>query len=428
LNVLAQNTLHMMTSFLTFVLIARFLFSKSNWLEIGLVSAMAFIALSGSGDLKDFLTPWQIYTPALMFGLCALVLAPPYWLLSFCLLCVAVWCNFSVTVLLGILLAARALEESARLGWSLVFPALKLQVLMLGISSLVGYVLRLSFPTGGSNSYAALASPYEALTGWIRLLQDSATSPSSSLWLLLAPPIVGLGFCVLTQWRSVAYFEHNRTAIRSAVVGVVSLTLYAMIVGATAFAKSNGYSRRYLIPSLMIWIVSWVGLTMHLWPKTGRVRPSFRFAGALLVVPLLILRFGTPSFHSLEHNLAERFDSEYGDVVKAQCTHVIGDYYRVWDSVFYSRIIGDRELWGITYRSGIIRDKWDLKRFSDPRICYWKNNEQEALDYLSEFSIEGFEQAESIGKMMVLTKLKGDSSSILLSQQSAALLKMRKMN
>ena len=69
-------------------------------------------------------------------------------------------------------------------------------------------------------------------------------------------------------------------------------------------------------------------------------------------------------------------------------THVVGDYYRVWDAVFYSRIVKDRVLWGITRRSKVTRDLWDLSRFKDPRVCYWTDDKEEAQKYLKKYNLE----------------------------------------
>jgi len=189
-NLIVQNALHIMTSMLSFYLIANYLFPR-RWLEIGTISILSYLALSGSFDIKDYLTPWQIYTPAIMFGMLGLGMAAQHFLLAFVLLTVAQWCNFSVAIFLGLLLMVKALEQIGREGWTATWPVLKESSILLFLSTIAGQIIRLSYQTQQAKGYG-FQNPIEALMGWVRLVHSHVISDRSSLWILLLPLVCGI--------------------------------------------------------------------------------------------------------------------------------------------------------------------------------------------------------------------------------------------
>jgi len=190
----------------------------------------------------------------------------------------------------------------------------------------------------------------------------------------------------------------------------VALFSYAMIFGASIFAKWMGYPHRYLIPSLMLWVICWTALILAL------IFPTFKFgfkSKSIALVVLIILttvRFGLPSVNNVRRSLERRLAPIYSPVAETGCTHVTGDYYRVWDSVFYSRLIKGPELWGITGRSRVIEDKWDLKNFPHVRICYWKNNRKEAMEFLEKYNLPEFEEEQTDGPLVILNAINEPSN------------------
>ncbi|MGE0525955.1 MAG: hypothetical protein AB7G93_16535 [Bdellovibrionales bacterium] len=387
-NVIVQNVLHIAMSCACFFLLAQFLFPGSKAIEIGLLSLFGYLFLSGLPDVKEYLSPWQIYTPAMMFGLLALLALPVSWGLALPLALVAAWCNFAIFVLLALLVLARTLEVIGKaeegLRWR---TTLAKQTLLLVIMALAGHILKSPYTPSGTSDYTFL--PFiQAIQGWIRLALDYGADLNwTSLWLPFFPAVMGV--CALFFFMAFGHTSRRREhqeALRSFIVGICSALAYAMVVGGTTFAQFNGFPRRYLIPSLMIWVVAWTGLFLHFVPLTANLRRAQKLIGSMILIPLLMLRFGPPSPTRVQQALEKRFQPVYAQI-PSSCTHLAGDYYRVWDSVFYSRISGRPPLWGITYRADVVRDLWSLERFRKPRVCYWRDNENEAAKILEQFGL-----------------------------------------
>jgi hypothetical protein len=386
-NMIAQNTLHIFTSVICFFLLARFFFPGPKVLEIGVLALAGYLLLSGLPDIKEYLSPWNIYTPAMMLGLLALLAMPRYWWLALALGLVAEWCNFAVYVFLAILLLVRSADEFGRIEWPRLRWQFAQRLAFLATIALAGYAMKAPFTHFAATPYAPLPWP-EAIQGWIRLGVDyCANLKWTSLWLPIFPAVVGLAAIAYVAMFHAERWRENRTAVRSSAIALVAALYYAMVVGASIFAKLNGFPRRYLIPSLMLWMVPWVGLTLHLLPFTAHWKPAFKMRASLLLLPLLMWRFGTPSLAHVREALDRRFQPIYAQI-PSTCTHVAGDYYRVWDSVLYSRLKGDRPLWGIAYRAEVVQDLWALEKFKNPHVCYWRDNELEARELLAKFQVK----------------------------------------
>jgi hypothetical protein len=296
---------------------------------------------------------------------------------------------------------AKAAEQAGRHDWRRVLPGFGRDVLILTLASAFAYWIRKPYAAPNSG-YQALEWR-EAILGWFYLLRDYYVT-GSTLWLLIAPAAVGVAALVYTFVYKFENLRENRTAIRAFAVGQFTLFFYAAIAGASLFAKWMGFPRRYLIPSLMIWMVCWVGLTLHLFPLHLKLPVRARWLGGLaLVMVISVVRFGPPSLGAVKSSLDTRFGSTYSQVEKS-CTHLAGDYYRVWDSVFYSMIKHDRQLWGITYRSQVIYDLWDTRKFQNPRICYWQNNEMEAQKLIRDFQITGLQKIAEHDGLVILER------------------------
>jgi hypothetical protein len=416
LNIVVQTVLHILTSIFSFFLLANFLFPRSNWFWIGAASLFAFVGLSGTGDLYDYFTPWQNYSVSLMFGLLAFHYSSRSKVFGFLLLCLSQWSMFSTNVLLVMLLGLK--EFFGRPGKSLIFmPSRESRSIfgLIAVSSVVGYFLRMNAPNSYPSDYSILPMN-EALLGWKHLLEDYFLSSRSSPWLILLPAALGI---ILFIYLRVSRQKAGSVEIvqikeqwQGCKVGLSTAALYALVVGSSRFASAMGFPRRYLIPSLMIWVVSWVGLLFVF--KSGRslreyvILDSSRIAGASLAIltaaVLVLFRFGSPSYSGILRIFDQKLSPQYQEVVQANCTHLVGTYYRVWDSVFYSRIVKAPPLWGISDRAQPTRQLWDLELFPEARVCYWQSEENEANALMKMFNISDLERLETVGNLVVLVK------------------------
>lgn len=262
-NVIFQHTTHITMSLLSFFLLANFLFPRGRWVEIGLVSIFFFVILNGTGDLYVYMTPWQIYTPALFFGLLGLRFAERSFVLSLLLLATAHWCNFSVGIFLSLLVLVHFIDKASQSGWPTIRRPFLRTGALLTLAWLVGSLLRAPFKTEQTEQYT-MAPILDAITGWVRMVNDQSTDARGSAWILVLPLILGTS---LLAWRYLGQSETLENAnreIRSFVGAILIAFVHAMAFGFTVFASSMGYPRRYLITSLMVWCIAWAGLFIHL--------------------------------------------------------------------------------------------------------------------------------------------------------------------
>lgn len=397
-NIVLQNILHILTSVGAFFVLSRFLFSDDHWLEAGMLSLLLFIGLNGAQDAKEFLCPWQIYGPGLFFGLLALVWAPQNVVLALLFAVLGAWSNFAMNALLGLLLLAVTLDRAAREGWEAHLRPFLRQGGVLLVSVMIGEGIRYPYRTSFSSQYSFLGA-FDALIGWVRLFDDHAKAQGASLMVAILPAAFLISALIFS---SRARLHGVRATWRAGLAALVAALWYTMIVGASEFARTNGYPRRYLAPLWIFWLVAVSGILVHLLAGEPRPRKSLAwlFLGAFL---LMVARFGVPSPQTAWDSLVNRLAANYAPVKEAHCTHVAGDYYRVWDAVLYTRLTEQPKVWAITDRSEVTRKLWDVRKFRNPRICYWKNDEAEALSYLQSFNVDVKQMVDSTDSMVVLT-------------------------
>jgi len=145
-----------------------------------------------------------------------------------------------------------------------------------------------------------------------------------------------------------------------------------LILGTTGWVYQNGFRSRFLAMTLLATAtagpVLLLGLLLEGRPERwGKVANALALAALL---PLAFLRYGPPSPAAAHAALGAGPGAEDGRKIVADgCTHVLGDYWRVWPAVFQARVMlrdrgEDRKVWGIAFRS---TPTWDLWRRLDWR-------------------------------------------------------------
>jgi hypothetical protein len=139
-------------------------------------------------------------------------------------------------------------------------------------------------------------------------------------------------------------------ALTTAVMCAYALALGIMVEGRW----------RYGVPA-MVFIHAAAGAAL-----TFRLPPLARRAAEVL--PLLLLlavpwQHGLRSPAEVRNELQINLEVGYRTVVDARCTHVAGDYWRVWPAVFAAnwRLYeegGNRIVWGLAHRSMPTEEFW----------------------------------------------------------------------
>jgi len=115
-----------------------------------------------------------------------------------------------------------------------------------------------------------------------------------------------------------------------------------------------------------------------------------------LVIPGI--RFGLPSLETATAAVDAVVRPDGSEPIRLRCTHVVGPYGPVWNSVFFSRLQGT-PIWGVANRGDQTRDLYSLSHFKEPRICLWKAHMEEARDMMNPSGLHVIDQSASMWVM-----------------------------
>lgn len=387
-NLLLQNFLHAFCSVSVFFLAANYIFSGGRWLLAGQAGVLVCVLFFSPGDLTSYFLPWQIYTPGLAFGLLGLLLARRnFWLGAACEL-IAQWLNFSTGVLLTLLVAPLSiLDFRQRKG------EIRRQVPALTVGLIGGEVLRRFYATTESQSYG-VAGVDRWWLGWWEIFKHFYSSPQTSLWVLLVPAALALA----------SLFWAESKTIRRTIAALLAATMYVAIAGASHLAAMYDYPPRYLIPFIIVFVAACMGLVANSFnAKFERKIVACLF---LTTFGVLFCRLGPPSPQVARESLEQRLAPIGRDAVQLHCTHVMGDFNRVWPAVFYARLANAPPIWGISMRSFNTFELWDPLRYSNPRICIWKNDLDQAKFFIKRYALGSLATVDQSSEMYVLKLVK----------------------
>jgi len=186
------------------------------------------------------------------------------------------------------------------------------------------------------------------------LLSSASNDPHVHSWVLVALFCAAGGLCFLASSRV-------RAEARPALLAAAGLGLTAVVPFAAAatsrWVAVNGFSLRYLTPSLLLLEAGCCLLaTLPLLALPTEFRTRVAWASAALVGLSVLVTVGPPSRHAVVQAFESRWGKAARDVIAARATHVTGDYWQVWPTVFYADLLlgtAGRRDWpyGITDRS-----------------------------------------------------------------------------
>jgi hypothetical protein len=122
----------------------------------------------------------------------------------------------------------------------------------------------------------------------------------------------------------------------------------------------NGYSSRYMYPTLMI---VGVGASTVFAALFARRTNELSVAALVVLAAVAMVRSGTPSLSRIEHRLDDRLGAPVAAALQSGATVIAGDYWRVWPGVFYANLVLARthshaRVFGLTYRSEATDPLW----------------------------------------------------------------------
>jgi len=203
--------------------------------------------------------------------------------------------------------------------------------------------------------------------------------------------------------------QQARMAYRAALAIAIAATVYFLFMGTRHWMALNSYSGRYAFP----WLFLFQGAAIVF--AVGRISPSFSdwlgWRSYLLSAASLLLAavvgFQLPSVTKVHQELDGMIGLRTNDILAAHCTHVAGDYWKVWPSVFHANLVlherGDkRNTWGITVRAEPTRPQWQHLPVDQFRIAVPLDDMEEAEKWFETFQLPPMTVVEKRSTIYVL--------------------------
>jgi hypothetical protein len=108
--------------------------------------------------------------------------------------------------------------------------------------------------------------------------------------------------------------------------------------------------------------------------RARRPSTSVQVLGGAAALAAAMLTYGFPSLAGVRSDLRDRLGGFSDDVFAADCTHLVGRYWKVWPTVFHVNLLRhaagrDDMLWGIAFRSAPTREKLRPVLDRSSRLC-----------------------------------------------------------
>jgi hypothetical protein len=220
-------------------------------------------------------------------------------------------------------------------------------------------------------------------------------------WRSLAPHhwpyfLFGTAFASLVSVIHPAWRRQVSVAWRAAMALGIAATVYFLFLGTRQWMVLNDCCSRYTHPSVFLLqgalaILAAGPLTPAIMDRLNR-RPYVVAAIGLLLAALI--NFHSPSIRKVHDDLTHTYGlgGRTNDVLATHCTHVAGDYWKVWPSVFHANLIlreqGEtRTVWGIALRGEPTHTQWQHMPLDELRIAVPLGDRKEAEKWLAWFHL-----------------------------------------
>jgi hypothetical protein len=391
-NLLVQEAIYVSAGLAAMFLLPRYVLPGGNYGLAGTLSAVSCLAL-GPGWLFGF-TAFTFYGVWLALGLGGLILVEPRpgistswrsWLAALALMILAHWVYSATALMLGPLVVARYWIVPERTGahtlrggngpWSAwtsapLMPVRQIlktrfagELLLLTVGFVIGlffFCLAREFSPCHTNTSSLPASQWPKT--WWQIWNNGWVTFSPYYWPSFLIGIILMGAIEL----GVPERRHQaRMAWRAALAIAIAATVYFLFMGTRQWMVLSSYNGRYAFPWLFllqgavaIFAVGRISTDFGDWP--GWLRYVLSATSLLLAA---VFSFQWPSVNKVHQELDRTIGARTNDILAAHCTHVAGDYWKVWPSVFHANLVlhdqGDkRTIWGITFRTEPTRPQW----------------------------------------------------------------------
>jgi hypothetical protein len=431
-NLLLQDGLAVFAGLASLFLLARYAVRDASYPLAGALAVAAFLGLTPAYYRFEFLVN-TLDGVWLALGLGALLLVEPRpdgrvsWrraVLALLLMAVAHWVYTTAALFLGPLVVLRWIffrpEGPSSDGWLRRElrgeTAAGLAVMAGGCGT--GFVVRALFTEGGTQ-FDSLPAREWPIT-FARMLENTWVNLTPQLWPLALGLLAlgGVGLLAARKKRGQSPFSPD--ALKGAAVLALAALGLGLFMATRKWVQLNLHMFRYLLPSAVY--VQAAVCAVAAAPLCAAVGlRGRRVLYALAVVAMAAAAahsYGRPSLKKVRRDLAQQHISTCTsidpldgmtpeDVLGAGCTHVAGNYFKVWPAVFQANLVlrerGERRaVWGVTFRCQPTVRKWRQVPPEQVRVAVPAGGDPEADFYLQAYGFGPLEVVERRASLWVL--------------------------
>ena len=379
-NLLVQNGITIWAGLACFPLAARYFGGKQFSGIIGFAAIALFLLFAPPLFQWLFFSTFNVFAVSLALGLCGLLMAErtwwPWWvrvLVGAACFAIGCWVNSALGLML---LPLTVLVPFTR--WFSGDDPDALLPRNTGVKQIASHplVAKIVYGVGlcGFGSVCAMflqrTTPYRTtwivrppVNEWPTLIEHALTD----CWQELQPRVWALCIGVILALAiALTFSTRHQTASKRNLY-----TLLAILVSASSYCAAMWIffqgRWRYAIPSLVlihvgVCVCRFGPLLAHFsQPRLARIQTVL----ALLVVTSVFITWGFPSAFNVETCLKSAHSDGVNELIAARCTHVAGDYWKVWPAMLMVN-------WHYT-DNGVNDRIWALSHRSEPTKQYWAN-------------------------------------------------------
>jgi hypothetical protein len=221
--------------------------------------------------------------------------------------------------------------------------------------------------------------------------------------------LAGAAFAGLVGLGYPATRRHAGVAWRAAIAVGLAASVYFLFMGTRQWVVLNSCCARYTHASIFLFqgalAIFAVGQLAPANQGQLNRRPYLLAAVGLLLAALI--NFHSPSINKVHRDLDQALGSRTADILAARCTHVAGDYWKVWPAVFHANLTlheqGQKQtVWGVTLRGWPTRRQWEHLPIEKFRIAVPLEDKEAAEFWLRAFHLPPMVVVEKRSTIYVL--------------------------
>jgi hypothetical protein len=174
------------------------------------------------------------------------------------------------------------------------------------------------------------------------------------------------------RWRQ--QFLRNMLTFGGAQIILLLCLGFAIAIASSEWVIRNLYEWRYwTIPVAFVFLIGAAFLAGCVYDLLRRITDSEWVTASLCVllfVAAVVKAFGIPSVEHARTGIERVSSADYAKVKQLGCTHMLGDYWIAWSSVFYNRSHRIQPpLWAVSLRSEETQDLWSATPPGERNYC-----------------------------------------------------------